>query len=88
MKKYLVDVKFSDKTSQIILFKAKNNIDLELKIIKNLRDIFNTFDEIEGFGYKQITKGMLSKKAPYYFIEDSWLGSACFDEVLNNGGRE
>ena len=88
MKKYLVNVEFKDTGIQTILFKAKNDIDLELKIIKNLKDIFETFDEILGMEYSQITRKHFSKKEPYYFIGNSYLGAGCFEEILENRGRE
>lgn len=88
MKKYLVNVEFKNANIQTILFKAKNDIDLELKIIKSLKDIFETFDDINGFEYSQLEKHHFSKKEPYYFIGNSYLGAGCFEEILENEGRE
>lgn len=84
MKKYLVNVTFKNKWNQTILFKAKNNIDLEVKIIKSLKNIFETFDDINGLEYSQIKKYHFNKKEPYYLVGDTYIGAGCFEEILEN----
>lgn len=62
MKKYVVNVKFSNGNNAIILAKAKNDFDLEDKMAKELNEIFDDMNFINGIEFEEINRKTFNKK--------------------------
>ena len=84
MKKYIVQVNFSNKYVNIVTLKARNNLDLEYKIAKELKDIFGNLDEIDSIEYEKVERFTFSKKDYKWFVGNTYVGGALLEELLKD----
>lgn len=84
MKKYIVKVNATQDRTIFITLKAKNDEDLEYKIAKELKNIFNTLDEINSIAYEQVKRFTFRKKDCHWFVGDTYVGSAFLEKMLKN----
>jgi len=82
MKKYIVKINYASGHIDIVTLKAKNGLDLEVKIAKELKNIFGTLDEINSIEYEQVRHFTFKKKDYHWFVEDTYVGGMCLEEIL------
>lgn len=85
MKKYIVKVNTSENKIIIITLKAKNTQDLEFRIAKELKDIFDTLDKIISIEYEKVKRFTFSKKCNW-FVGDTYVGAGILKKILENRG--
>ena len=85
MKKYIVDIQFKNKEKQIVTLKAKNNLDLEIKVAQDIVNIFDNIYVIDYIEYVEIKRYYFSKR-PYWFVGDTLVGSEALKRILKNKG--
>lgn len=84
MKKYIVRVNYSDNQVNIITLKAKNGLDLEMKIAKELKDIFGNLNEINSIEYEKVERFTFNKKDYHWFVGDTYVGGALLKKLLED----
>ncbi len=84
MKKYIVQVKFLNSQVSIITLKAKSDLDLELKIAKELQDIFGSLSEIASIEYEKVKRFTFSKKDYHWFTGDTYVGGVLLEKLLKD----
>ena len=84
MRKYIVQVKYSDNQVSIITLKARSDLDLELKIAKELKDIFGNLNEIVSIEYEKIKRFTFNKKDYHWFTGDTYVGGALLEKLLED----
>ena len=84
MRKYIVQVKYSDNQVSIITLKARSDLDLELKIAKELKDIFGNLNEIVSIEYEKVKQFTFNKKDYHWFTGDTYVGGALLEKILKD----
>ncbi len=84
MKKYIVQVNHSNKQVSIVTLKARNDLDLEAKIAKELKDIFGNLDEINSIEYEKVERFTFNKKDYHWFVGDTYVGGAILEKILED----
>ena len=87
MRKYIVRVNYSDNQVSIITLKAKNNLDLEVKIAKELKEIFGNLNEINSIDYEKVRRFTFNKKDYWWFVGETYVGGKCLEEILSGGEK-
>ena len=82
MKKYIVKISYISGHIDVVTLKAKNGLDLECKIAKELKGIFDTLDDIDSIEYEQIKHFTFEKKDYHWFVGDTYVGGKCLEEIL------
>jgi len=88
LKKYIVQVKYSDNQVSIITLKARSDLDLELKIAKELQDIFGNLNEIKSIEYEEVKRFTFNKKVSHWFVGDTYVGGALLEKILKDRSEE
>ena len=84
MNKYIVQVNHSNKQVSIVTLKAKSGLDLELKIAKELQDIFGNLNEIESIDYEKVERFTFNKKDYHWFVGNTYVGGALLEKLLED----
>ena len=84
MKKYIVQVNYSDNQVSIVTLKARSGVDLELKIAKELQDIFDNLNEIKSVEYEEVKRFTFNKKDYHWFVGDTYVGGALLEKLLRD----
>lgn len=84
MSKYIVKVNHSDNVNIIITLKAKSDLDLELKIAKELQDVFGNLNEINSIEYEKVKRFTFNKKDYHWFTGDTYVGGALLEKLLKD----
>lgn len=84
MKKYIVQVTFNGDKTQIVTLKAKNNLDLEAKIAKELKNTFDDLKEINSIEYEKVKRFTFDKKDYHWFTGDTYVGGALLEKLLKD----
>lgn len=84
MKKYIVQVNYSDNQVSIVTLKARSGVDLELKIAKELQDIFDNLNEIKSIEYEEVKRFTFNKKDYHWFVGDTYVGGALLEKLLKD----
>jgi len=82
MKKYIVKVNYSNKHIDFITLKAKNNLDLEVKIAKELKNIFDDLKEINSIEYEKVERFTFDKKDYHWFTGDTYVGGKLLEKLI------
>ena len=83
MKKYIVKVKYADSNHiDIITLKAKNNLDLEYKVAKELKSIFDTLQDVNSIEYEQVKRFTFKKKDYTFFVGTTYVGGQLLEGLL------
>lgn len=82
MNKYIVQVNYNNNSISIITMKAKNDIDLERKIVKELVSIFDNLKDIHSIDYSKVRRYVFTNK-PFWFIGNTSLYRGALEEILN-----
>lgn len=85
MNKYIVKVNHSNNQVSIITLKAKNYTDLELKIAKEIKDIFDNLNEINSIEYEKVERFTFNKKDYHWFVGTTYVGGELLEDYLNTG---
>lgn len=84
MSKYIVQVNHSNNQVSVITLKAKSDLDLELKIAKELQDIFDNLNEIKSIEYEKVKRFTFNKKNYHWFTGDTYVGGALLEKLLKD----
>ena len=84
MKKYIVQITFKNNTTAIITLKARNNINLELRVAQEIINIFDSLDEVKCIEYEQVKRFTFSKKECYWFVGDTYVGGRLLEKLLKD----
>lgn len=84
MNKYIVQVNHSNHQVSIVTLKAKNGVDLELKIAKELKDIFGDLSEIESIEYEKVEQFTFNEKDYHWFMGSTYVGGALLEKLLED----
>lgn len=82
MSKYIVKVNHSNNQVNIITLKARSNLDLEIKIAKELKDIFDDLKEINSIEYEKVKRYTFGKKDYHWFAGDTYVGGLILENLL------
>lgn len=82
MSKYIVTVYFKNRNNQILTVKAKSDIELDIKIAKELKAIFGNLDDINHIEYDKVKRYMFTKKV-YWQVPVTLVGCSALKELLN-----
>lgn len=84
MNKYIVQVNYLDNQVSLLTLKAKSDLDLELKVAKELKDIFGSLSEIESIEYEKVKRFTFNKKDYHWFTGDTYVGGALLEKLLKD----
>ena len=86
MKKYIVLIKYSNERVSIVTLKARNGLDLELKIAKELKNVFDSLNNIVSIEYEKVERFTFNKKDYHWFVGDTYVGGAVLKMLLKKRG--
>lgn len=87
MSRYIVRVNYADNQVSIITLKAKNGLDLEVRIAKELKEIFGDLTVIDSIEYEKVERFTFNKKDYHWFVGDTYVGGALLEELLDDKGE-
>ena len=90
MNKYIVKVNYSTNLNNqvsIVTLKARNWLDLEVKIAKELKEIFGDLTVIDSIEYEKVERFTFNKKDYHWFVGDTYVGGALLEELLEDKGE-
>ena len=78
--KFIVQVKARQGYNDSFYFvKTKDRPDLEKQMKKEIIDVYETVEAVDGFWYTQVKNFMWKKKQPYFITLENWVGINCIE---------